>query len=151
MSHVRLPRRLTAATALILLAACGSDSTAPAPFPAVSGAFHIEILIDGLSANLASGSGVITFTQASRHDGALGATAQVVMDFATGDAVTISGITAAAVTESGEVSFRLLPPNASSTWRFTGQLSPSGALISGTHTLVGTSSTSTGTWTATRQ
>jgi hypothetical protein len=149
----RTASRIALGAAVVALAlACGGggDTTAPPPFPAVAGTYRVDITFTGLPSSLANGTGTITFTQASRNDGALGATANIVV-LVSSTTATLTTVRNASVTAAGAVRFQLVPPNTTSTWGFDGQLAGGGATMSGTHVLIGSTSSTPGIWTATRQ
>jgi hypothetical protein len=143
-------RRFLAIGATAVLMACGGDSTAPPPFPAVAGTYRIEIAITGLPASVANGTGTLTIAQPSRNAPELTGSANVVV-LVGGSTVTLTQFTNATVTEAGAIRFQLPPPNTSSVWGFDGTVAVGGKSMSGSHLLVGTTSSTPGTWTATRQ
>ena len=59
-------RRRFAVLMAAAVPACGSDSTAPPRFPAVSGTYQIDLTFEGIPSAL--GSGTITIVQASRNE-----------------------------------------------------------------------------------
>lgn len=142
-------RRLLAIGTVLFSLACGGDSTAPPPFPAVAGTYRMDITFSDFPPSIVNASGTITFVQASRNAPELTGSANIVVF--SGTTSTITRLINASVTEAGVVRFQLPPPNTSSTWGFDGTIAPGGARMSGTHILVGTTSSFAGTWTAMRQ
>ncbi|MDF2775910.1 MAG: hypothetical protein K0S86_5411 [Geminicoccaceae bacterium] len=140
-------RRLLALGFIAVLSACG-DSTSPPPFPAVAGTYRMDITFSDFPPSVVNASGTITITQASRNAPDLTGSASVIVTIG-GDNVAVTQLTNASVTEAGVIRFRLTPPNSSSTWGFDGTVTASG--MSGTHVLVGSTSSFPGTFTATRQ
>jgi hypothetical protein len=141
-------RRILPFVAVLWSLACG-DSTAPPPFPSVAGTYRMDITFSDFPPSIVNASGTITIVQASRNAPDLTGTASVIVSSG-GSTSTITRFTSASVTEAGVIRFQLPPPNTSSTWGFDGTVA-SGGRITGTHVLVGTSSSFPGTWTATRQ
>lgn len=143
-------RLFVLSAAVPLLMACGgADAAGPPPFPSAAGTYAIDILIDGFSSALAHGTGVLSFVQPDASTGSLQGSSQIVVDLATGDAITVTEVSNAAISETGTITFDLGVPNPGSLWRFTGARTPSG-FLSGTHRLSNpTAATFTGTWTAT--
>jgi hypothetical protein len=142
-------RFLAIAMAAVLLA-CGGDSTAPPPFPSVAGTYRIDITFSGFPSSVANGSGTISIVQASRNAPDLAGSANVTVLIG-GQSLVLTRLTSASVTEGGAIRFQLPPLNTSSVWGFDGTVTAGGAQMTGTHLLVGTSSSSGGTWTASRQ
>jgi hypothetical protein len=143
-----LRRSLVVAGVLTSLA-CG-DSTAPPPFPAVSGTYQIDLTFDGVPSSFAFGGGTITIVQASRNEGTLTGSANVTAT-AGSTTIVLTDFNSASVTEAGDIRFRLNPPASTTIWGFDGTVTNGGARMSGTHALVSPTSTITGTWTATRR
>lgn len=137
-----------------LFACSGDDTTAPRTYaaPAVGGTYTISILFNNLTASVANGTGVLTLNQPSRDVITLTGSAQIVLTLA-GTATTVTEIRDAQATSDSIVIFRVIVPNAASTWMFQGRLASSGQFLSGTHTLTNPSSPAPtqGTWTATKQ
>lgn len=142
-------RRFLTVGAAAVLMACGGDSTAPPPFPAVAGTYRMDITFSDFPPSIVNASGTITLVQASRNAPELTGSANIVVF--SGSTSTITRLTNASVTEAGAIRFQLPPPNTSSTWGFDGTITPGGARMNGTHVLVGTTASFAGTWTGTRQ
>jgi hypothetical protein len=68
-----------------------------------------------------------------------------------GSSTLFTSFHTASVTEAGAIRFRINNPGSAGVWGFDGTVTNGGAKISGTHALVATTSTNTGTWTATRR
>ena len=142
--------RLVAIATAVVLLGCAGDSTAPPPFPSVAGTYRIDIAFSGLPSSVANGSGTISIVQASRNAPDLAGSANVTVLIG-GQSVVLTRLTSASVTEGGAIRFQLPPLNTTSVWGFDGTVTAGGAQMSGTHLLLATSSSSSGTWTATRQ
>lgn len=139
-------RRLLALGSIVALLAC-ADSTSPPPFPAVAGTYRMDITFSDFPPSIVNATGTITIVQASRNAPELTGSANIAVF--SGSTVTITQLTNASVTESGQIRFQLPPPNTSSTWGFDGTVTGSG--MTGTHILIGSTSSFAGTFTATRQ
>lgn len=143
-------RRFLAIALAATVLACGGDSTAPPPFPSVAGTYRIDVTFSDFPSSVANGSGTISIVQASRNVPDLTGSANVTVLIG-GQSIVLTRLTSASVTEGGTIRFQLPPLNTTSVWGFDGTVTAGGARMSGTHVLVGTSSSSGGSWTATRQ
>ena len=136
---------------VLLLVACGGDSTGPSkPFPSVAGTYQLDGTFDDFAPSVASFTGTLTITQASRDDGALGGSISLTANLG-GSVLTISNrpLQEASVSPAGNVAFQAQSATPGTTWTFSGLVS-GGNVANGRHTLTDGVDAFSGAWTASK-
>lgn len=97
-------------------------------------------------------TGTLTFVQASRRDPTL-AGSGTVTTVVCGSTTHANQLTHAALTETGQITFRLNAPNPEATWTFSGNVGGAGSSRSGTFAILAPGNTMpiTEAWTAHKQ
>lgn len=145
-------RRSLALLALVALAACGSggsDPVAPTPprYPDVAGTYSVTGTIDQLPATQASIAGAFTIVQPDRNLPAITIVLAMTSRVQT-STFAFTGTRSATLNDAGYFVFNVGEPGSTTTWDFRGTIS--GKAITGDHLLIGSGSTFTGRWSATR-